>query len=97
MEAFTGEMKIAADVANNKRTQYVYGRFEEDVIDYMGHTDKVSVNSCVLISKCSFNFVDDDTASIDKDTLSAAFDRKPVKLRAAKKEVKKNAKKKSKK
>lgn len=97
MEAFTGEMKIAADVANNKRTQYVYGRFEEDVIDYMGHIDKVSVNSCVLISKCSFNFVDDDTASIDKDTLSAAFDRKPVKLRAAKKEVKKNAKKKSKK
>lgn len=95
MEAFTGDMRISAEVANNKRTQYIYGHFEEDVTDYMGNTDKVSVDSCVLISKCSFNFIDDDV-SLDKDVLVAAFDRKPIKLRP-KKEVQKNAKKKSKK
>lgn len=94
MELFSGEMKISAEVANNKRTQYVYGHFEECVTDYLGNTDTVSVDSCVLISKCSFNFVDDES-SIDRDTLNAAFDRKPTISRP--KRGNKNATKKNKK
>ena len=93
MEAFTGEMKIPAEIANGKRTQYVYKHYSETLTDEYGNVCDVEAGSYVLIGKTSFNYLEDDD-NLTLEDWHKVFDKKPA-ISRPKKEKKRNATKKS--